>query len=56
MLNLIWSYKDDLCFWLWALGMGIIGGFRVEFKGGVKWDLETNENRLHRYKNKIGLE
>ena len=54
MLNLIWSYKSDLDFGLWALG--IIGVFRVEFKGEVKWDLETNENRLHHYKNKIGSE
>ena len=35
----------DLGLGLWALG--IIGWFRVEFKGGVKWDLETNENRPH---------
>ena len=54
MSNLIWTYKGDLGFGLWALD--IIGGFRVEFEGEVKWDLETNENRLHFYKNKIGSE
>ena len=54
MLNLIWSYKGDLGLGLWTLS--IIGEFRVEFKCEVKWDLETNENRLHHYKNKIGSE
>ena len=49
MLNSIWSYKGH-----WVLG--IIARFRVGFRGGVNRDLETNQNKLHHYKNKIQSE
>ena len=49
MLNSIWSYKGD-----WVLST--IAGFRVGFRGGVSMDLETNQNRLHHYKNRIQSE
>ena len=42
VLDSMWSYEGG-----W--GLGTIGGFRVEFIGKNKRDLETNENRLHHY-------
>ena len=30
-------------------GLDIIGGFRAGFRGGVKRDWQTNQNRFHHY-------
>ena len=32
-----------------GFGLAIIGGFRIGFRGWVKRDWQTNQNRLHHY-------